>query len=148
MKAFLLGLGIGGAIGLLIAPESGEINRRRLRSRLAEWSQNVQTQIDNAKQEFRTEGSRTRSATESDNEPPAKKEPASEKEARGTADPLNNMTREELMEVNGIGPVLAEKIISNRPYSSTEDLHQRGILSQSTFDELERQLKRHKTRSA
>ena len=148
MKAFLLGLGIGGVIGLLVTPESGEANRRKLRSRLTEWSQNVQTQIDNAKQQMRTEGAATRSANQSTDEVPARKEPASEKEAGATADPLNTMTREELMEVNGIGPVLAEKILSNRPYSSTEDLHQRGILPQSTFDELERQLKRHKTRSA
>jgi DNA uptake protein ComE-like DNA-binding protein len=148
MKAFLLGLGIGGVIGLLVTPDSGEANRRKLRSRVTEWSQSLQTKIDNAKQQMKTEAASTRSASQSPDEAPVRKEPASEKEVRGTADPLNTMTREELMEVNGIGPVLAEKIISNRPYSSTEDLHQRGILPQSAFDELESQLKRHKTRSA
>jgi hypothetical protein len=43
------------------------------------------------------------------------------------------------MNVSGIGPVLADRIISGRPYSSRRDLIERGIVSQSTFEELGRE---------
>jgi DNA uptake protein ComE-like DNA-binding protein len=42
--------------------------------------------------------------------------------------------------VTGIGPALADKIISGRPYSSRQELQQRGILPQNTFDELDHEL--------
>jgi DNA uptake protein ComE-like DNA-binding protein len=61
---------------------------------------------------------------------------------------INTLGREELMNVNGIGPVLADKIISGRPYASRRDLLERGILPQSTFHELERELDRQGKRSA
>ena len=41
---------------------------------------------------------------------------------------LNNATKEELMSVNGIGPVLSARIISGRPYQIADDLLQiKGI---------------------
>jgi DNA uptake protein ComE-like DNA-binding protein len=56
--------------------------------------------------------------------------------------------REELLNVNGISPAAADKIISGRPYSSRRNLLERRILPQSTFDELERELHPHGKRSA
>ena len=58
------------------------------------------------------------------------------------------MTREELMNVNGIGQVLADKVISSRPYGSPRDVVDRGILPLSTFEELERELKNRPKRPA
>jgi len=58
------------------------------------------------------------------------------------------MTREELMNVNGIGPVLTDKVISSRPYRSRQDVLDRGILPLSTFEELERELNNRPQRSA
>jgi len=47
-----------------------------------------------------------------------------------------------------MGPVLAEKIISGRLYSSRQDFMERGTLTQSTLEELERELVRRERRSA
>ena len=58
------------------------------------------------------------------------------------------MSRDELMNVNGIGPVLADKIISNRPYISRLELLERGIVLWSTFEELERESEERQRRSA
>ena len=46
---------------------------------------------------------------------------------QGLLDP-NTASKEELMSIKGIGPVLAEKIIANRPYKTVDDLLKvRGI---------------------
>src|SRR5207248_1108674 len=71
---------------------------------------------------------------------PSKKDQASREMSSDNTDPINTVSREELVTVNGIGFALADKIISNRPYSSRQELVQRGILPQSTFDQLEREL--------
>lgn len=52
------------------------------------------------------------------------------------------------MNANGIGPVLADKIISGRPYGSRRELVKRGILPQGTFDELKREVEKIQKRSA
>jgi competence ComEA-like helix-hairpin-helix protein len=35
---------------------------------------------------------------------------------------LNSASKEELMSINGIGPVLSAKIIAGRPYKTVDDL--------------------------
>jgi gas vesicle protein len=49
---------------------------------------------------------------------------------------LNNGSREELLAVYGIGPVLADRIIQNRPYSSVEEAVERDVVSQTVIAEL------------
>jgi len=61
---------------------------------------------------------------------------------------LNSISREELLDINGIGPVLADRIISGRPYSSILEFRHRKILPRGAFDELERELDRTQRRSA
>ncbi len=53
---------------------------------------------------------------------------------------LNTVTREELLGVYGIGPVLADRILENRPYNNARDVVERGIISEGTFSELEKTL--------
>ncbi len=53
---------------------------------------------------------------------------------------LNRVSRDELLAVYGIGPVLADRVLNGRPYVSDRDVVSRGILSQSTFDHLRRQV--------
>lgn len=55
---------------------------------------------------------------------------------------LNAATREQLLDVYGIGPVLANRIIENRPYSYDRDVVERGIISESTFAQIEKDLLR------
>ena len=49
---------------------------------------------------------------------------------------LNNGSREELLAVYGIGPVLADRIIQNRPHSSVEEAVERDVVSQTVIAEL------------
>lgn len=46
---------------------------------------------------------------------------------------LNTASQAELESLPGIGPVTASKIISNRPYKSSDDLMTKKIMGKSTF---------------
>lgn len=53
---------------------------------------------------------------------------------------LNSFSREELLKVYGIGPVTAQKILDGRPYRSDHEVVDRGIISEHTFQQLQREL--------
>jgi hypothetical protein len=53
---------------------------------------------------------------------------------------LNTVSREELLEVYGIGPVLADRIISNRPYQNDYDVVEKGIIPESGYRRLQSEL--------
>lgn len=132
MKTFLTGLGIGVGLGILLAPEAGDRTRRRVWESVTSWRDRVSHQVDSLR--TADSGQVEKHSNQSS--------PGSSKKRQGTTgrgDSINSLSRDELMTVNGIGPVLADRIISGRPYSSTRDLVDRGIIAQSTLDELERE---------
>lgn len=49
---------------------------------------------------------------------------------------INEATLSELDKLQGIGPVYAQKIIENRPYSTVEDLSSKGIIPDKTFESI------------
>lgn len=49
---------------------------------------------------------------------------------------LNESSLEELDSLPKIGPVTAEKIIDNRPYEAIDELLERRVINQSTFEEI------------
>jgi len=53
---------------------------------------------------------------------------------------LNTATRDALIAVHGIGEVLADRIIENRPYERVYEIVEKGILPESTFVQLRREL--------
>jgi DNA uptake protein ComE-like DNA-binding protein len=53
---------------------------------------------------------------------------------------LNSATRQQLLSVYGIGPVLADRIIQNRPYTAVHDVVKQGIIPESIFVQLRKQL--------
>ena len=53
---------------------------------------------------------------------------------------LNTATRDALIAVHGIGEVLADRIIENRPYEKAYEVVEKGILPESTFVQLRREL--------
>ena len=59
---------------------------------------------------------------------------------RGGAEVLNSATRQQLLSVYGIGPVLADRIIQNRPYAAAYDIVEQGIIPESIFAHLKKQL--------
>lgn len=56
------------------------------------------------------------------------------------AETLNTATRQQLLSVYGIGPVLADRIIQNRPYAAAYDVVEKGIIPESIFVQLKKQL--------
>jgi DNA uptake protein ComE-like DNA-binding protein len=53
---------------------------------------------------------------------------------------LNSISRDELLAVYGIGPVMADRIIRGRPYRRDREVVERGILSERVFAQLRRQV--------
>ena len=67
-------------------------------------------------------------------------QPASAHPVRNAEELLNSATRQQLLSVYGIGPVLADRIIQNRPYASAHDVVAKGIIPESIFVQLRKQL--------
>lgn len=67
-------------------------------------------------------------------------EPIPVARARNAEDVLNSATRQQLLSVYGIGPVLADRIIQNRPYAAAYDVVEQGIIPESIFLQLRKQL--------
>jgi competence protein ComEA len=154
MKSFLTGLGVGFGVAMLIAPRSGSETRQQIGDKANDWwdagkeqarrvMQNPGELLDSARQQAKKVGDSISSAVGDGGRLGELLHKASPVDAA-----LNTITREQLLAVYGIGPVLADKIISNRPYSSRQELVQRGIVPQNTFEELERELSRQERRSA
>ena len=53
---------------------------------------------------------------------------------------INSSTKSELMELSGIGEARATKIIENRPYSSSQELVEKGVVSSSLLEEINNQI--------
>jgi DNA uptake protein ComE-like DNA-binding protein len=119
MKAFLSGFAIGTAAAMLIAPKPGRELRQQLRRRIPSTERDQAADADEGTQEN------------------------SRRERRSVGDnTLNTVSRDQLLSVYGIGPVLADRIIENRPYGDAHEVVERGILPESTFAQLESDLLR------
>ncbi|HZU44684.1 MAG TPA: hypothetical protein VE994_18545 [Terriglobales bacterium] len=141
MRNFLIGLGLGIAAGTMIAPASGDESRARVRGRAQQIFHRVRRRVNRGWQKAAMAGDvvrsiRSRSRTE------RRDANAGDDRETGSATRLNTISREELLEIYGIGPVLADKIIQNRPYNRAEEVVERGILPQSTFGNLREALGR------
>ena len=132
MKTFILGLGLGAVAGLLLAPKRGERTRAELRERLRRFT--------------RSASDRAARMKTSESGTPAKKSPEtvspsrSEGAREADVEVLNTASREALIAVRGIGSILAERIIENRPYQHAYEVVEKGILPDSIFLQLRREL--------
>lgn len=108
MKNVLAGLGIGIAVGLLVAPGPGTSARLRIFSR-----------------------------TETDN--------PTDKQESTVLNILNSATREDLLSVYGLGSVIADQVVQNRPFASEQQLVERNVVPESNFDHFRRQLQRKRS---
>lgn len=144
MKFFLAGLGTGVALGVLFAPRSGRETLGQLRAKGREFAdvakdqavgvvRTVQEQVENVKQQAtdlaKTAGSQIKTTAQK----------FGSKAGLGALAKLNTAKREELMNINGIGPVLADRIIASRPFTSTQQVLDRGLLPEPTYNELLRE---------
>lgn len=69
--------------------------------------------------------------------PPAVSAPApSLPPSQGVLIDINSASREELQTLKGIGTARADAIVKARPYKGKDELHRRGIVPQSVYDEI------------
>ena len=53
---------------------------------------------------------------------------------------INTASQSELEKLKGIGPVYAQNIIEQRPYSNTQELVSKGVISQKVFDKIKNEI--------
>jgi hypothetical protein len=53
---------------------------------------------------------------------------------------LNQVSRDELLAVYGIGPALTQRILDGRPYGNDHEVVENGIINEKTFQQLRRQV--------
>ncbi|HWR35604.1 MAG TPA: YtxH domain-containing protein [Clostridia bacterium] len=130
--AFFAGLGFGTALGFLYAPKSGAETRGNLRN-AATGSGKARQQISLIVDRAKAETDEAREANQSE---------ASREEQQTVRAPVSILTivnewpHERLIEIDGIGPVLASKIISKRPYKAFQDLVASKLLPPSAITAL------------
>lgn len=142
MNPFVIGLGIGAALGVLFAPRKGEQIRAELRNRaeqLTEKGSEIAQKIPGAQQAWRsvtdTAGRAVRQT----------RERVQGQTDGGVLAALNSVSREELMQIEGIGTVFADRIISGRPYASEDAFAEERILPEGVWAELRRSLQQRKS---
>lgn len=116
MKSFVFGLGVGTAIGLLMAPQEGRKTR-------AKWAQHYRHWFKED-----SEGNLEQTRTEV------------EQESTRVAEVLNTAKRDELLSVPGIGKATAKRIIRHRPYENEEEVLQEGVLPEKTLERVKEEL--------
>jgi gas vesicle protein len=152
---FLLGAGIGFAAAVLLAPKRGAELRSQFSDVGRDSFERVRGFADDLRQRFVPERmqdqvsdvfEQARSRAE-DLVSRAKRTVSSHaagatqaSSGRDISDLLNNVSKDDLVAVQGIGPVLADRIIHNRPYRGERELLDKDILSQADFDALKRGL--------
>jgi len=138
MKAFLGGLGAGIALGLWFAPRSGEETRRQLRDRIEKFGGTVQQRAIDIRDRAEQVGRR---ASEVARDVASEIKQAADGVESAVLDRLNTGSRDQLMAIQGIGPITADKIIAARPFTTARDIVDRGIVPGAIFQDLLREFK-------
>jgi len=62
------------------------------------------------------------------------KAPAATAQAKAPVMDINSASKDELMQLKGIGTAYADKIIQHRPYKGKDDLVNKKIIPKATYD--------------
>ncbi|HWR14484.1 MAG TPA: YtxH domain-containing protein [Terriglobales bacterium] len=145
MRLFLAGLGIGSAIGMLIAPRRGAELREHLLDTARERFDGVRERVEDAGERMEpvlkdvhdSLDPMVKQGREKLERAAGKISELKEKSGNGNLlTILNEWPHERLIEIEGIGPVLATRIIQNRPYESEQDLLEAKALPPSAIESL------------
>ncbi|MFL6386875.1 MAG: YtxH domain-containing protein [Terriglobales bacterium] len=135
MKGFLAGIGLGTAIGVWLAPESGQETRKKLRARGAELANRFEKQSnvagdgENPEQQSAQRGMDVQAEAGSEGQ-----------ETQSTQDPvaevLNSASKTKLRSVPGIGDATARRIIESRPFESEEEVLENKVMPEKVLKNL------------
>jgi DNA uptake protein ComE-like DNA-binding protein len=147
MRRFLAGLAIALAAAIVLQSRRRGGEERILRSREGDKYPGADQRTEVAGQPRPQQQEKGKSprvsgptAVVSGAEPARQEQTPSPATGRSAEDVLNSATRQQLMSVYGIGPVLADRIIQNRPYAAAHDVVEQGIIPENTFVHLRKQL--------
>ena len=128
-----MGVVVGAGFGIMLAPDSGENTRRKLRQRgrLFRSGSDAGAQPRTGSSGSESQRGSTATATRSGLERGAD---------QSVAEVLNRARKDELMSVDGIGDVTAKRIIRNRPYESAEEAVQNEVVPEETLEKVKEQL--------
>ena len=156
---FFAGLGVGAAVGMLVAPKSGvelredieefakeNLNRERLEALAEEGRERIQSAVQQGRERIQPVMDDARQRIEPLVNEASERVQAAVDSARGQVsrmtgsllEVINDWSHERLIEIDGIGPVLANKIIQGRPYRTEEELTDAKTLPPSAIESLRR----------
>lgn len=134
MKSFLAGLALG--LAGAVAYSRSSAGRKQQRREAPAPRREVRPRSAGKP----PSGTRQSASSPPPVEMPSRAAPPAPAPARNAEDILNSATRQQLLSVYGIGPVLADRIIQNRPYAAAYDVVEQGIIPESIFIQLRKQL--------
>ena len=133
--SLLAGLGIGFAAAVLLAPKSGAELRNQLNDGVRGGLDRLRNLVPEDFLRRAQEIGRDALDRVSDLAPNVARRSGDD-----IADILNNVSKDDLIAVKGIGPVLADRIIRHRPYQSDREILDNDVLPESTFRALKQEL--------
>jgi DNA uptake protein ComE-like DNA-binding protein len=151
VASFAAGMGLGVGLGILLAPERGERTRSRIKEAGRRFTGGPASAVRESAEHSSTENQsapRTLDIVRSATQPSVQLRPTEEPSTKGRQDPLsfiNQSSREELIQVDGIGPVVAAAILKGRPYQSIEAVLLDKELPPSTVELVQAECLRRKT---
>ncbi len=148
VASFAAGMGLGVGLGILLAPESGERTRRRIQDAGRRLAGTVASGEHSEGAQDRS-APRTLDIVRSATQPSVQLRPTEEAGVAGGRNDalsfINHGSREELIQVEGIGPVVASAILKGRPYASLEAVLQDKNLPPSTVEKVQAECDRRRT---
>ena len=140
-----MGVVVGAGFGIMLAPDSGENTRRKLRQRgerLFRRLNHDPVQTDGSGSEAGAQPATSSSGSESQrgSAATATRTGLDVGADQSVAEVLNHARKDELMSVDGIGDVTAKRIIRNRPYETAEEAVQEEVIPEATLEKVKEQL--------
>jgi gas vesicle protein len=139
-----MGVVVGAGFGIMLAPDSGENTRRKLRQRGERLFRrlNDPVQPDESGSEAGAQPDTGSSGSESQrgSAATATRSGLEQGADQSVAEVLNRARKDELMSVDGIGDVTAKRIIRNRPYESAEEAVEEEVIPEATLEKVKEQL--------
>jgi DNA uptake protein ComE-like DNA-binding protein len=137
MKGFLTGIGLGTAIGLWLAPDTGSQTRKKLMTRAAKFADSLEKTLAGKSEEL--DGHAHIQAEQNRAEPKMRSSSGNHEMPQNpdpVAEVLNTASKTQLRKVPGIGDATAKRIIENRPFETEAEVVENKVLPATLLKKL------------